>query len=471
LIDGTLLRSRIVFQSYFICLSQCAWQFSLNFIYVVLFLCPGVYTTTVNAEQGKVIVTGNVDPAKLIKQLEKSGKHAELWGGQKGSNNFQNVVNNQLKNMKIDGGKGGGGGKDNKSPKGGKGQQVQTMQQMKGSKDVKMPPNKDQKAVRFNVNEEDFDSSDDEFDDDLDDDIDDEEEFGHGRGHNIPNKMMAMPMMGNGLPNKMMPMMGNGHGPHGMIGGPGFNDKMGGGGGGKAKKGGGDDVFEIPVVMKGKGDSKDGKKGGGGDGKNGKSKGENKKQDGRDKKDGKSGIGIGFLGFGKKSKKGEDSTNKAAANNGSAGGNGNSNGNGTKKGGGKTDGVDDINKMKQGFHEIDGTGKAHKNPGQMGPMGHMGPMGGMDNVPTVHGLPAPAAMNGGGYYPGMGQANPYNQQQYMAMMMNQQRQNGNDIFQPMMYARPHPSINYMQPPIPPPTVSDQYTHFFNDENTDSCSIM
>jgi hypothetical protein len=328
-----------------------------------------------------------------------------------------------------------------------------------------MPPNKDQKAVRFNVNEEDFDSSDDEFDDDLDDDIDDEEEFGHGRGHNIPNKMMAMPMMGNGLPNKMMPMMGNGHGPHGMIGGPGFNDKMGGGGGGKAKKGGGDDVFEIPVVMKGKGDSKDGKKGGGGDGKNGKSKGENKKQDGRDKKDGKSGIGIGFLGFGKKSKKGEDSTNKAAANNGSAGGNGNSNGNGTKKGGGKTDGVDDINKMKQGFHEIDGTGKAHKNPGQMGPMGGMG------NVPTVHGLPAPAAMNGGGYYPGMGQANPYNQQQYMAMMMNQQRQNGNDIFQPMMYARPHPSINYMQPPIPPPTVSDQYTHFFNDENTDSCSIM
>lgn len=152
----------------------------------------GVYTTAINAEQGKVTVTGNVDPAKLIKQLEKSGKHAELWGGQKGSNNFQNVVNNQFKNVKIDGGKGGGAGKDNISPKGGKGQQGQMMQQMKGSKDVKMPPNKDQKAVRFNVNEDDFDSSDDEFDDDLDDDIDDEEEFGHGHGqsHNIPNKMM-----------------------------------------------------------------------------------------------------------------------------------------------------------------------------------------------------------------------------------------------------------------------------------------
>ncbi|XP_011036961.1 PREDICTED: uncharacterized protein LOC105134304 [Populus euphratica] len=326
----------------------------------------GVYTTTINAEQGRVTVTGNVDPAKLIKQLEKSGKHAELWGGQKGSNNFQNVVNNQFKNMKIE------------------------MEQEKVTRILA-------KWVRW-----------------------------------VRWVIWARWVIW-------------------------------GGGGGKAEKGGGGDVFEIPVVMKGKGDGKDGKKG---DGKNGKSKGENKK------KDGKSGIGIGFLGFGKKSKKGEDSTNKAAANHGSAGGNGNSNGNGTKKGGGKTDGVDVMNKMKQGFHENDGTGKGHKNPGQMGPMGHMGLMGGMGSVPTVQGLPAAAAMNGGGYYPGLGQGNPYNQQQqYMAMMMNQQRQNGNDMFQPMMYARPHPSINYMQPPIPPPTVSDQYTHFFNDENTDSCSIM
>ncbi|KAJ6762779.1 HEAVY METAL-ASSOCIATED ISOPRENYLATED PLANT PROTEIN 33-RELATED [Salix purpurea] len=113
----------------------------------------GVYTTTVNAEQGKVTVTGNVDPAKLVKKLEKSGKHAELWGGQKGSNNFQKPNNNQFKNMQISGGGGGGGGKDNKAEKGGKGQQgqqVQMMQQLKGSKDLKMPQN-NQKSVKFNM--------------------------------------------------------------------------------------------------------------------------------------------------------------------------------------------------------------------------------------------------------------------------------------------------------------------------------
>ncbi|KAF9681616.1 hypothetical protein SADUNF_Sadunf05G0020400 [Salix dunnii] len=397
----------------------------------------GVYSTTIDAEHGKVTVTGNVDPAKLIKQFEKSGKHAELWGG------------NQFKNMQIDGGK-GGGGKDSKSQKAGKGQQVQmTQQPMKGSKDVKMPPNKEKKSVKFNLNEDDFDASDD--DDDFDDDeIDDEEDFGRGHGQS------------RNTPNKMMPVMSNGHGPHGMVGGPGFNDKMGGGGGGgKAKKGGGDG-FEIPAAMKGKGDSKDvkgGKKGGGGgDGKNAKSKEENKKGGGKDKKDGKSGIGFGFLGFGKKSKKGEDSTPapKAAANNGSAGGNGNNNGGGAKKAGGKTD----TTKMKPGFPENDGTGNGHKNPGQTGPMGQTGK------------APSAAAMNGGGgYYQEMGQGNPYSQQQYMAMMMNQQRQYGNDMFQPMMYAPPHPAINYMQPPIPHPTASDQYTHVFNDENTDSCSIM
>ncbi|KAJ6305847.1 hypothetical protein OIU78_021217 [Salix suchowensis] len=398
----------------------------------------GVYSTKIDAEHGKVTVTGDVDPAKLIKQFEKSGKHAELWGG------------NQTKNMQIDGGK-GGGGKDSKSQKGGKAQQVQMMQNpMKGSKDVKMPPpNKDKKSVKFNLNEEYFDASDDDDDFGDDDEFGDEEETGHGHGHNIPNKMM--------------PVMSNGNGPHGMVGGPGFNDKMGGGG--KAKKGGGGgDGFEIPVVMKGKGDSKDGKGGkkggGGGDGKNTKSKEENKKQGGKDNKDGKSGIGLGFLGFGRKSKKVEDSTpatTKAAANNGSAGGNGNNNGGGAKKGGGKTD----TSKMKPGFPENDGTGNGPKNPGQMGPMGQTG------KAPS-------AAMNGGGgggYYQEMGQGNPYSQQQYMAMMMNQQRQNGNDMFQPMMYAPPHPAINYMQPPIPPHTASDQYTHVFNDENTDSCSVM
>ncbi|KAJ6413941.1 hypothetical protein OIU84_006696 [Salix udensis] len=227
----------------------------------------GVYSTTIDAEHGKVTVTGDVDPAKLIKQFEKSGKHAELWGWQR-----QQISEGWKSTASSD---------DAANP-------------MKGSKDVKMPPpNKDKKSVKFNLNEEYFDASDD--DDDFDDDeFDDEEETGHGHGHGQSHN----------IPSKTMPVMSNGNGPHGMVGGPGFNDKMGGGG--KAKKGGGDG-FEIPVAMKGKGDSKDGKGGkkggGGGDGKNTKSKEENKKQGGKDNKDGKSGIGLGFLGFGRKSRK------------------------------------------------------------------------------------------------------------------------------------------------------------------------
>nr|GEV57754.1 heavy metal-associated isoprenylated plant protein 37 [Tanacetum cinerariifolium] len=39
----------------------------------------GVYSVDIDAEHGKVLVTGNVDPTTLIKKLVKSGKHAELW--------------------------------------------------------------------------------------------------------------------------------------------------------------------------------------------------------------------------------------------------------------------------------------------------------------------------------------------------------------------------------------------------------
>ncbi|GAB2267895.1 hypothetical protein Dimus_002870, partial [Dionaea muscipula] len=37
----------------------------------------------IDGEQGKVTMVGNVDPALLINQLKKSGKHAELLGGGK----------------------------------------------------------------------------------------------------------------------------------------------------------------------------------------------------------------------------------------------------------------------------------------------------------------------------------------------------------------------------------------------------
>ncbi|KAF8394564.1 hypothetical protein HHK36_020776 [Tetracentron sinense] len=39
----------------------------------------GVYTTYIDHQQPKVTVVGNVDAQILIKKLEKSGKHVELW--------------------------------------------------------------------------------------------------------------------------------------------------------------------------------------------------------------------------------------------------------------------------------------------------------------------------------------------------------------------------------------------------------
>ncbi|XP_057540207.1 heavy metal-associated isoprenylated plant protein 35-like [Amaranthus tricolor] len=45
----------------------------------ILHSVEGVYTIDVDTRQHKVIVTGNVDANTLIRKLEKSGKHAELW--------------------------------------------------------------------------------------------------------------------------------------------------------------------------------------------------------------------------------------------------------------------------------------------------------------------------------------------------------------------------------------------------------
>lgn len=119
----------------------------------------GVFTTSIDSEQGKVTVSGNVDPSVLIKKLAKSGKHAELWGAQKANNN-QNNLPNQFKNMQLDNGKSGnnnnnnnkgqkgGNNNNNNQPKGGGGgggpqpnpqqqlqQQLQHLQQIKGFQD------------------------------------------------------------------------------------------------------------------------------------------------------------------------------------------------------------------------------------------------------------------------------------------------------------------------------------------------
>ncbi|GMH07762.1 hypothetical protein Nepgr_009602 [Nepenthes gracilis] len=411
----------------------------------------GVFTVKIDAKQGKVTVAGNVDPATLIKKLNKSGKHAELWGGSQKNNQQLFNLGNQLKGVQID--NGGKGGKDNKSQnqKGG-GQQTQQQQKIKGAKD--------QKSVKFNLPQQgDYDDlSGDEFDDydedyEFDDDDDYDDVFGHGHGTQSKN----IPITGN-----------NGRGQKGQSG----NDKKAGNSNGK-KGGGGGGGFNLSALMKGltgknggkKGDG--GKKGGGG----GSNKGGNQNQGGGAAKKGSRSGGD--------AKKGGGGGNNAVggANKKGSGPNANNNGNGGKKGGGGGGGGG----KNEGFHEISvGKSGGGGNMGQqmgnypMDPQMVNYPMGLQmgHNFPAVHGLPASGMMNGGGYYQGMGPAlgNPYGQQQYMAMMMNQQRMmNGDGMHQPMMYGRPPPGVGYAPPP---PPVYDPFTHMFSDENTaSSCSIM
>ncbi|KAK1316781.1 hypothetical protein QJS10_CPA05g00452 [Acorus calamus] len=45
----------------------------------ILHSIDGVYTTAIDSQLQKVTVTGNVDADTLMKKLNKSGKHAELW--------------------------------------------------------------------------------------------------------------------------------------------------------------------------------------------------------------------------------------------------------------------------------------------------------------------------------------------------------------------------------------------------------
>lgn len=147
----------------------------------------GVYTISIDSEQGKVTVSGSADPSTLIKKLNKAGKHAELLapkGGSSNNNKNTNFLNDQLQKLKLGDGKGqqkdngkpqkgnsgGGGGACGKDQKG---QQQQLSQQM--FKDLKLPQlkglnfpsQKDQKHVKFNLPEGSVDGSD--FDDDYDD--------------------------------------------------------------------------------------------------------------------------------------------------------------------------------------------------------------------------------------------------------------------------------------------------------------
>ncbi|XP_058087912.1 heavy metal-associated isoprenylated plant protein 37-like [Magnolia sinica] len=104
----------------------------------------GVYTVSIDAEQQKVTVSGNVDSAALIKKLVRAGKHAELWS--------------QTSNQ-------------NKKP-----QQAQCIKDDKSTKNQKQDFMKGLKAFKNQHNFPSFSSEDDDdFEDE--DDIDEEEDL------------------------------------------------------------------------------------------------------------------------------------------------------------------------------------------------------------------------------------------------------------------------------------------------------
>nr|GMD16692.1 heavy metal-associated isoprenylated plant protein 37 [Ipomoea batatas] len=54
----------------------------------------GVYQVSIDDEQQKVSVAGSVEAPTLIKKLVRAGKHAELWGSQKGTQNQKQKPSN-----------------------------------------------------------------------------------------------------------------------------------------------------------------------------------------------------------------------------------------------------------------------------------------------------------------------------------------------------------------------------------------
>ncbi|KAK4770578.1 hypothetical protein SAY87_031110 [Trapa incisa] len=457
----------------------------------------GVFTTKIDSELGKVTVSGTVDPSLLIKKLAKSGKHAQIWGSQQQKPN----LNNQLKNLQIDpknNSKGGQKGhninhnNNHPPPKGGAQQQQQQLpftqqqlQQMKGFQDLKLPPQfkdlktmpggfKDnpmpnlnqQKAVKFNLPPEDDEPmSDDEYDDDFDDDDydsdcdDDDFEDEMGYFHSRSNKGTMKSVMGANLgmgggpnaPNGMLnALMNNGNYPQLIKGGSGGNNGKGGGGG------------ALPVYNGGA---------------NGGKKGNNQNQGGGGGKSGGKHGGGGMAAPAPNGKNGQSGV-------GSGGGCGQA---GSKKSGGG--GLGGIN--AGGIHpSLDKSFQGHGGNGGGIPMGGMPPM---------QGLQAPGGGGQGYFQGGPGPAGPapagtnpnLQQQQYMAAMMNQRAAamaagggsgSVDPRFQPMMYARPPPAVNYMPPypyphPYPHPysyqypSHPDPYTPIFSDENTSSCTVM
>lgn len=445
----------MVFHFHHLLLQCLEEEFFLNLFQICVgfstrcYLVLGVYTVTVDVEQKKVSVSGNVDPDTLIRKLVKNGKHAELLspklpGGAR-NNQFQ-------KQLQVDNGakasqKGGGGGKKQAPMM----KQLQP-QQAKGF-NLKMPGfMKNPNSVKFDVPEDDDDVWSDFDDGDVFDELD-EMDGGFDDDFEVDLKQMKnfKPMKGDGgqkkgaaanYMNKMPPFQkisGDGPFPAGMNMMP--HQRSGGNG-----NGGGGNVSMNPAMTHMKGDGNGQKK--------------------------------GAIVGGKKG--GDVGGKKNCKNSGGGGTGGGKDGKGAKGGGGGGGGNNNPHagtpfQMGAGG----GVGGPFQNPSGMNMMPPQRCASGNGVGGNISMHPAMTHMRNGGPMSGQqpdlfpGGGNPYHQQQYLAAMMQQQQQQRMMMMNgggggSMAYSRATPpvaaAVNYMNPP-------PDFTHVFSDENTNSCSIM
>ncbi|RWW06388.1 hypothetical protein GW17_00030288 [Ensete ventricosum] len=133
----------------------------------------GVFSVSIDVEQQKVTVSGNVDSETLIRKLIKAGKHAELWI-QKINQTRQLYQQKQQQKQVANPMK--GANKNNK--------ELDKQGLMRGLKAFK---NQHNKLSPSSSDEEDFDDDDDDDDEDVD--CDDEEEEEDDDMQNLDSKM------------------------------------------------------------------------------------------------------------------------------------------------------------------------------------------------------------------------------------------------------------------------------------------
>ncbi|KAK4804651.1 hypothetical protein SAY86_004468 [Trapa natans] len=398
----------------------------------------GVDATLIDAELGKVTISGYVHPKVLIDTLVKSGKHAELWAASKNNNPphaARNDLRNQLHGLQF--------GNSGKPQKGGNGkrfnQDMSTNMMGQKQKKTTNPVKFDEPYDEFEGRDSELSGSEEEDDYDDDDDDGDHDSVELDFGRRPPSR----------------PASRGGRGQHGKEKKNGTSSKKGKGrGGGRAKKSGN---FSIRSLFFGgfgrKKKSAARKKGGRGGG--------CMRPDVVELKNGKAMAGAKNEG-----------NNKARG----SGGNNKTNGHGRE------------NNRQSGGGGVAAMGNYPVGP--IGPMGNypMGPMSSNTFGPMAQylaasqmgdyqaapapGITAPATINGG-YYPGVGPMAMNHS--YMGMMMNQppyqQHFNGMYQYHPTVYGRPSPVASCYAPHRAP----DGYNNMMDDENenenAEGCSIM